>query len=306
MPISSTLRTIRRAVAPRIGAFLAHTATGGTVSSMTDSRHPIKSTNLQEDLFSGKWLLRPDAGVNDKVRIVSENGYNPSTGVIQPDLDWEAPPTVGEVYELHGSLEPWTEMNEVINTALLRCYVISEIAVDSAFGATRHGLNIAAPWLQASNHIRQFGYLHLGESRNEHNPYRRTIHAEPVDDEGKVYIDHFPHTFDHGEVLFVKAIKAAYFACRIDDEGVFGEREGLASDFHEAPVALEWIVAATLVEYWDRYAAQLPEEDRQARAAENRLIRASAAYDTLTAKYLRLPPINYRQLPIATGMGVRW
>ena len=276
------------------------------MSSLTDTRYPVKSSNLQEDLFSGKWILRPNAGPNDLVRVVSENGYNPTAGIIQPDLDWEAPPTAGEVYELHGSLEPWEEMNDVINTALQRCYVVSEIPLNSSVGATRHGLNTAAPWLQAASHVRQFGYLHAGESRNAMDPYKRRIFAEVIDDEGSVYVNHWPHTFDHAEVLFVKSIKPAWNACRTTSVGVFGERTELAADAHEAPVPCEWIVAAALVEYWDRYAAQLPEEDDQAKAAENRLVRASTAYDTLTAKYLKLPVSNLKQLPITSGLAARW
>ena len=306
MPVNSSLREIRRAISPRIGFYLARAATSGSVSSLTDTRYPIKSSNLQEDLFSGKWILRPDAGVNDKVRIVSENGYNPTAGIIQPDLDWDAPPTNGEVYEIHGAMDPWTEMNEVINAALQRCYVVSEIPLDSTVGATRHGLNTAAPWLQIASHVRQVGYLHLGENRNQIDPYRRKVHAEVIDDEGQIYVTHWPHTFDNGQILFVKAIKPAYFACRFNDLGTFGELEGLSADAHEAPIALEWIVAACLLEYWDRYAAQLPEDDKQAKAADARLLRAAATFDTLTAKYFQLPPSNLKQLTLATGMGGRW
>lgn len=306
MPVDSSLREIRRAVSPRIGSYLARTATSGTVSSLTDARHPVRSSNLQEDLFAGKWILRPDAPDEDKVRVVAENGYVPTTGVIQPDLDWSSPPVAGEVYELHGSVEPWEEMNDLINTALKRCYVTMEIAVDAQPGNTRHGLNVAAPWLHAASHVRRVGYLTENESRNRMDPYQRRIYGEPIEDEGKIYFDHWPQTFDHYEVLFVQLIKPAFNACRADDLGVFGDIDGLAADDNEAPVAQEWIVAAALVEYWERYASQLPEGDPQGKAAEDRQIRWAAAYDTLTAKYLRLPPRNFRSRPLTTGLGSRW
>jgi hypothetical protein len=307
MPPSTSLREARRAVSTRSGVFLASTATSGTVSSLTDTKHPVRSSNIQDDLFVGKWILRPDATqASDRVRVVAENGYTPVNGIIQPDSDWSAPPSAGEVYEIHGSLEPWDEVNSLVNDALLRCFLLSEIPVAAVTGATRHGLNVSAPWLQTAGHVRRMGYLNPGESRNAHDPYRRRFHWEAVDDEGTVYVEHGPRTFDLGETLFVVALKPAYYACRDDSDGFFGERSGLAADGHQAPVAGEWLLAASMIEYWDRVAGQLPETEPQARAALDRLERWSAVFDTLTAKYLRLPPRNdYQRLSI-TGMGNRW
>jgi hypothetical protein len=305
MPPSCTLRDIRRAMAPKTGYFLARTATSGTVSSLTDSRPPVRSGNIQDDLFEGKWILRPDATDNDKVRMVAENGYLSSTGTLQPDVDWSAPPTAGEVYEVHGGSDPWEELNDVINTALRRCYVISEIALAATVGMTRHGLNTAAPWLQAAGDVREFGYLLDGESRNEQNPYLRRFTAEPVDDEGQVYLDHHPRTFIAGEVLYCRALKPAYYACRTTTLGAFGERTGLAEDAHECPVALEWAMAAGMVEYWERYAGSLPDGDPLVDHAYERQARWAAIYDTLRSRFLHLPANNMLPRVMATGLGGR-
>ena len=131
MPPFCSLRDIRRAVAPKTGYFLARTATGGAISSLLDSRYPVKSGNLQEDLFEGKWILRPEAITDDKVRVVAENGYDAGTGSLQPDLDWSSPPTAGEVYEIHGGSEPWDELNSTINTTgpLIRTKVSTANAI---------------------------------------------------------------------------------------------------------------------------------------------------------------------------------
>lgn len=306
MPASTSLRAVRRAVAPWTGYFLASTANSGTVSSLVDLKHPVRSSNFQEDMLIGKWLLRPDSTANDRVRLVAENGYVPLQGTLQPDSDWSAVPLAGEVYEIHGGIEPWDDLNGLVNTALMRCYVVAEFPVDAEYQATRHGLNLAAPWLQEAAHVRRLGYLYPWESRNRYDPYVRPFFWEAVDDEGKVYVEHGPRTFDQAETIFVQAIKPAYFSCRTTAGGAFGERSGLAADTHEAPVATEWLAAATLVEYWDRIAGQLPEDDKQARQALDRQTRWAAVFDTLTAKYLHLPARNNPLRTLVVGLSTRY
>lgn len=305
MPPSCTLREIRRAVAPKVGYFLARTATGGTVSSLIDTRPPVRSGNIQDDLFEGKWILRPDATDDDKVRMVAENGYLSTTGTLQPDVDWSAPPSAGEVYEIHGGSEPWEELNDTINTALHRCYLVSEIALAATAGNSRHGLNTAAPWLQTAADVRQFGYLYSGESRNALDPYRRRFFAEAVDDEGSIYLDHYPRTFEAGEVLYCQALKPAYFACRTTALGTFGERSGLAADAHEVPIALDWAMAAAMVEYWERYASSIPDGDPLIEHAQDRQARWAAIYDTLRSRFLRLPANNMLPRVLSTGLSGR-
>jgi len=306
MPAVTSLRGIRRGVLRRAGVFYARTATGGSVSSLVDARSPVKSSNIQDDLFVGKWLLRPDASANDKVRIVAETGYQPATGTLQPDADWSSPPAAGEVYEIVSAVEPWDELNDLVNTALMRCYTVAEISLAATGGVTRHGLNVAAPWLQAASHVREMGFLYSGESRNTNDPYRRWMWGEPRDDEGLVFVEHPAHTFDTGEVLFARCVKAAYFSCRTSSAGTFGERQGLSADAHETPVALEWVVPAVLIEYWTRYLEQLPEGDPQAQAAAARITKLTAEYTTMAQKYLTLPPRNFWLQPYPAGGRTRW
>jgi hypothetical protein len=307
MPSATTLREIRRSISPRTGFFLAGTATSGTVSSLIDAKYPLRSGNIQDDLLVGKWILRPDAAQeSDLVRVVSENGYLPATGTIQPDLDWSAPPVAGEVYEIHSAVEPWSEVNSIINDALLRCYLVAEVPIAPTAAATRHGLNTAAPWLQAAQHVRRFGYLLSGESRNGHDPYRHRFFWEAVDDQGTVYVEHAPKTFDNGEVLYAQALMPAYHSCRDDSSGVWGERAGLASDDNQAPVEREWLLAAAMIEYWERVAGQLPDDDDDTGRALERQARWAAIFDTMSAKYLRLPPRNNHDRITVTGLNARY
>lgn len=305
MAMLTNQRDIRRRVARRIGFFLASTVTSGANTTLTDGKHPVKSGNLQEEWLAGKWILRPDATAPDKVRVVAENGYTPAAGAVQPDTDWDVAPSAGEVYELHGAVEPWNELRDIINTALERCYVEAEIAVAATPGAYRHGLNDAAPWLQVPQHVRQIGWLNSGESRNANNPFRRTFWGFPESDEGSITIEHPAQTFQDGDTIYIKCFKPARYACR-SALGVFGEQDGLDADTDEVPVALQWATASALVEYWDRYAGALPEDDPGGKSAEARLMRAAAEYDTATATFFRTTPATWRHLPRATGMVGRY
>ena len=305
MPMTTNLRDIRRRVARRIGFFLPRTVTTGASSTLTDTGHPIKSSNIQDEWLAGKWILRPTAGASDKVRVVAENGYNPAAGTIQPDTDWDVPPAPGEVYEIHGAVEPWTELNDIINTALQRCYVEAEIAVAATPGAYRHGLNDAAPWLQVPWHVRQVGWLGSGETRNQNSPFRKTFWGWPEADEGSITVEHPAQTFADGDTIFIKCFKPAYYSCR-PALGAFGAQTGLSADTDEVPVALNWAAASALVEYWDRYAGALPDGDPGGSAAEARMLRAAAEYDTETAGFFRALPATWRRLPQATGMSGRY
>lgn len=305
MAMQTTLREARRRVARTIGFFLARTVTSGSVSSLTDNRHPVKSGNIQDEWLAGKWILRPDAGSSiDRVRVVAENGYTPASGMIQPDTDWSTPPQPGEVYELHGALEPWDEMLDIINTALQRLTIVSEIAVAASPLYKRHGLNDAAPWLRVPWHVRQIGWLETGQSRNANNPFIRTFWGWPVADDGSISVEHPYTTFSDGDTLYIKCLKPAYYACR-PTGGTFGEQSGLVLDTDECPVDTAWLAAAAAVEYWERYAGTLSEGDPDAKSAEARQMKAAAEFDTLTATYMQVPPITWRQPILASGLSGR-
>lgn len=299
-----TLREVRRSVAPRVGYFLASTATSGGTTSLVDSKYPVKSSLLQDDLFPGKWLLRPDALDVNKVRIIADNGYTPASGLLVPDSDWTVAVSPGEVYEIHGSCDPWNDLNDIINQALRRCYLNVEVVIVPTPESIWHGFNTAAPWLQAAHHVRQMGYLRSGELRVNTDPYRRSFRGDVYENEGSIIVEHPHYRFASGDLLFAKCLKSAYHSCA-PSAGSFGSQAGLSLDTDIAPVALEWLRAATLVEYWERYAGAIPEGDPGGRAAEARLLRVAADFDTLTSKYLRVPPMTIMQNIIATGLGAR-
>lgn len=299
-----TLREIRRAIAPRVGYFLASTVTSGSGTGLIDTKHPVKSSLIQDDLLTGKWLLRPDAPDADKVRIVADNGYTPASGSITPDSDWGSSPIPGEVYEIHGSCDPWNDYNDIINQALRRCYVNVEVVLTPTPGSAWHGFNVAASWLQSAQHVRQIGFLRSGETRSTTDPYRRTFRGTVYEDQGSIVVSHPHSTFQDGDLLFARCLKSAYHSCR-PNGGSFGAQAGLIEDDDEAPVALEWIRAASLVEYWERYAGAIPEGDPGGKASESRLLRVAADFDTLTSKYLRVPPMTILPNVMGSGLGGR-
>jgi hypothetical protein len=299
-----TLREVRRTVAPRVGYYLASTATSGGASSLIDAKHPVKSSLYQDDLFPGKWILRPDAADADKVRIVADNGYTPSTGTLVPDTDWSSSPSAAEVYEIHGACDPWNDYLDIINTALRRCYVNAEVIIVPTPGSKWHGFNTAAPWLQAAHHVRQIGFLRNGELRADTDPYRRLFRGDVYEDQGAVVVTHPHYAFQDGDLLFAKCLKSAYHSCK-PSGGSFGDQAGFALDTDVAPVALEWLRAAALVEYWERYAGAIPEGDPGGKASESRLLRVAADFDTMSAKYLRVPPRMIYPNVVGTGLAGR-
>lgn len=293
---ATALRDLRRATLPLLGVFLVRTASAGSsVSSLVDGQAPIKSSNEQAELFSGKWLFRPNApNAEDRVRVVQEGGYDPTNGVLQPDMDWGGAPANGETYEIVGGVEPDEEFGSIVNAALRRCYTVAEVGLAATAGATRHGLNTAAPWLQAAQHVRQFGWLGPDDTRNAHDPYDQWVTWEAWDDEGTVYVEHGPTRFNNGETIYVRVLKPAYYSCR-HAAGVFGSVEGLTLDTDEAPVALDYLLSAVMVEYWDRYVGQLPDSDPQVGQARQRRGEWALTFSQMPRKYLRTPPQKQRR-----------
>src|SRR3990167_10037089 len=86
----TTLTQIRRYVAPRIGSYAQGTATSGSTTAVLEvTAWPFKSSLVQDDLYADHFIFRPDAvTATDKVRLVSNEGYTPSTGLLTPDQTW--------------------------------------------------------------------------------------------------------------------------------------------------------------------------------------------------------------------------
>ena len=146
--IATTVGEYRRRIAEETGNFLASTVSSASLTFLQDNAYPVRSSLDQSDLFTGKWLLRPQAtDERDRVRIVAERGYDPSTGVLRPDSPWFTTPVTNEAYELHGVIEPWNQMLDLINEALKRCFAVDHLVLPVTPGVQQIDLTPYAPWL---------------------------------------------------------------------------------------------------------------------------------------------------------------
>lgn len=158
----NTFRIIRQRTAQELGPFLASTASSGSNGSvLVDNSWPVNSGLNVDDLYTDQYLFRPDAALtSDKVRIVKT--YIPLIGQLIPDQAWTNAPVEGEAYEVHGIIDPWTELPVLINQALIRIMVVAEFSFSPIKDQNRHSLATAAPWLINPRWVRSVGYLNQG------------------------------------------------------------------------------------------------------------------------------------------------
>jgi hypothetical protein len=284
----------RRQIARETGVFVGSSVRSGTRNYLVDDRYPIKSSLDQGDLYAGKWLLRPRAAVEeDRVRIVAERGYDPQTGTIRPDSAWVNAPVTDEPYEIHGTIEPWEQMNDLVNEGLKRCLVVVDQAVPIPAGSSRVALRPYAPWLQDARWVRQVGWLTGGQMIDTSdpyvNPFRGTVEAD-----GAGYTLRWDGMWlGAGGDLLLKCLKRAYDHCRADDAGVFGEQSGVWAEDNEATVVPEWVAAGALCEFFERYGDVVAGGSRD--EVELNQKKAAARFDRMVREYFNLPP--YTLLP---------
>lgn len=284
--------TYRQASGEAFGLYHAGTAKlGSSAQVLRDSTWPVKSTTEQDDRFDSWWIARPEAAsANDLVRQVVEDGYTPGDGDLFPDLDWDAPWTVGEAYELHGVCPP-DQIHSLINEALKLTWVKAEIACVPTADVTRHSISQVAPWMQSEGQLRKVGSLTTGETRNAMNPFLNPFHGEVFTDAGTIYIDHYPHIFNPTtDTIYLEVVGPAYHLCRASSAGVYGDREGLAAEAHEAIPPAAWVAEAVLMLYWDHIARVTDGETRKS-AVEHREEHA-AVFSSLTDEHFRTPVSN--------------
>src|SRR3990167_5538395 len=119
----STKTTYRQAAARLIGPYTSGTATSGSTTAQLEDTGNLKTTLAQDDLYTDQYLYRPSAVStshpdDDRVRII--DSYDASNGLLVPHKVWAnaAYSVTGEDYEIHGLLEPHTEMTQIINDVL--------------------------------------------------------------------------------------------------------------------------------------------------------------------------------------------
>jgi hypothetical protein len=170
-------------------------------------------------------------------------------------------------------------MADAINEALKRTMVRTEIVGTAVSQQIRHSLSTIAPWLTDPLWVRQVGWLNASDDRNQVSPYWRTVRGQAVEDAGGVALEHPGYYFNTGDILYLRIIKRAYDHCR-PTLGTFGSQSGLTLETDEAPINLEWLGAAALVEIWRRY-GQVLETSSRTRQVPN-LMDAAARFSYLT------------------------
>ena len=282
-----------------LGAYHTGTATSGTTSTLVDE-NSLQSTLDIDALFDDYYLLRPDAASdNDRVRIVGE--YSPATGTVTPDRTYTNTVST-EQYELHGIIEPWDDMQDVINESLKRIYLEVEFTFTAVADQTRHSLASAASWLEHAWQVRQVGYLTSSEDRNKNDPFASRIvkgHTEKISN--IVYLVHPRRTFSTSDTMYVKAVARAYDYCRASSSGGFGDRQGLAAEAHEAIPDVNWVAYGAIIEVWNRFSHLL-----SARGASEIMLsqqKAAARFTDLNNRRFQMPARTFRPMISVGGPG---
>lgn len=305
--IGYPLGRYRRRIAKETGNFLASTVESGAVSFLRDNKYPVKSTLDQGDLFSGKWLLRPQAPQpQDRVRIVAELGYDPQTGTLRPDSSWTDAAASTEPYELHGVIEPWEQMNDLINQALKRCMLVDHLVLPVTPGENWINLTPYAPWLLDGRWVRGAAVV----DPNQVNDPADIDMTQPnfrgwVEPQGRTTFlrwqgwNRFTSSSPSGSpVLVVRCIKRAYDHCRLGSDGTFGECAGLTQETHEGPVPEDWVAAGALVAFWESFGDVVAAGNRD--EAESNQAKMAETFTTLSQQYFSLPPMSMLN-PIRSG-----
>ena len=297
----------RRRIAEETGNFVASVVTTASTTFLQDRRYPVRSNLDQSDLYAGKWLLRPRAtSEDDRVRVVQERGYSPSTGELRPDSPWSDAPVTGEPYELHGVIEPWGQMLDLINEALKRCLLVDHLVLPIAPDVHTIDLTPYAPWLLDRRWVRGAAFV---DPTQYDDPAQVDMTSQAtfrgfVEQHGRSLLLRWQNTpWQAQQVLVVRCIRRSYDYCRENDQGVFGERSGLVAEDNESLAAADWVAAAAMVDFWNEFGDVVAAGNRQ--EAEANQSKWAAVFSSLTQQYFSLPPYTLLA-PIKAGWGAGW
>jgi hypothetical protein len=151
----TSLADIERAVAHRVGPYF--TATQDT--SRSGQARSAYFPELQSGLTLGEpenlWLLRraPSVADYDRQRLVQ--AYDPTSGTIITERNWQQPPAIGEVCEFH-HLNPSGELRPSVLAGLRRCWLSERFllnCVDPEVDVTAQ-----APWITGTAQVVDLQY----------------------------------------------------------------------------------------------------------------------------------------------------
>lgn len=295
----ATKTTYRQTSARLIGPYTSGTATSGSSTAQLEDTGNLKSTISQDDLYTDQYLYRPSAAStshpnDDRVRII--DSYDASNGLLVPHKVWTNAAysgSTGESYEIHGLIEPHTEMTQLINDVLLQLtFVNVEFTFTPTASKYQHSLASAASWLKERAWIRQAGWLASGELRTEVNPFQRVLRGE-TEQNGNAFSLWIQQGFDGTETVYVRALKPAYYHCKATG-GSFGGQSGLSLETDEAPIPEDWVAAGVRVLVWDRMNTLLSPGDEQRTKRER--AEAAAVFNYLTRIYFKPYEMTFQEL----------
>jgi len=301
---NSTLATYRQTAAPLCGLYVAGTSSATANNTQVQlectASSKFKSTINSAQLYVDKWLFVPTASVAaDKVRRVAT--YTPANGYLTPDDPWSvAQPS--KAFEIHGLVEPLTDMTNFVNQVLKQTMVVVEFTVTPTPSDTRHSLASAASWLSNPAWVYQVGWLGSGETRSRTNPFQnRVVRGWAEDDGGTVYLN-TQRTFASTETIYVKAIKPAYHHCSAFG-GSLGSQSGLSAETDFASVDPVWVA-------WGVKLAVLNDLDLLSAAQEGKALqaeraKASANFNHLTRDHFHPPTRTFKPLLVGGPGGTR-
>ncbi len=253
----ATLTTVRQLVGQQLGRYWSGTANSSGNSTVTIVDDQIKSTLSINKQFEDWWVTLPAAAAADNRVSRRVASFAASTGTLTVDRAYSAS-TIPDAaaYELHGFLEPITDLGDALNAAMKRLMLVVEVTVTPVANAIRHDLTTANTWLTDPLWVRQVGYLVSGETRATANPFSagRRVTGYTTKDSGIVYLNHDTRTFASNETIYLRCFKPAYAHCRTaTDTGTYGEKTtGLTAEANQSEVEDEALAAGTIVTALER------------------------------------------------------
>jgi hypothetical protein len=236
-----------------------------TTSGLVEARWPLLSPRvLRTYAYDSAYLLRPAAAPADQLRLVASGGLNSQTGTLTPDADWTAAPTVGEAYELHlHGIEPVAELTDLLNAALKVIWLKVDVGftpVVDAKGAYVPALdaegNALGAWLTDELQVLELRYTPSFVSPsgwiNAPAVHAGAITGRAYRDGDRLYLA--PGGGPVGTMLYATVKKPAFWHCRDDDAGAYGEVAGLAAGWEmgEGLPYAEWVVDGAIALAWER------------------------------------------------------
>ena len=262
--MGASLTSIRQYIGQELGRFVTGTnnSSGGTTTTAVDTQL-VSSLSISDWYVDWHYIIPAASAADDRVsRLVTT--FAPSTGTITVDRAWSASSIADSaVYEMHGYLEPWTDLPLCINDALSRLYTVVELTVTPTANAIRHDLTTSNTWLTDPKYVRQVGYLVTGETRANVDPFaRRRVYGYTSEDSGIVYLNHPTRTFASNETIYLRVLKPAYAHCRTNSAASYGSvTTGLSAEANETAIEKEVVGAGAIVCALNRNLLMIPKDE---------------------------------------------